>query len=267
MAAEFNRKQFYGMDDLLEIMRLLRGENGCPWDREQTHRSIRKNLIEETYEVAEAIDTDDSELLCEELGDLLLQIVLHSRIEEEAGRFAFEQVCDGICKKLILRHPHVFGEVTVSNTEQVLANWDAIKERSKGQTTATETLKSVPAVLPALMRSEKVQRRAAKVGFDYPDLAWAMRDLDSELAELREAAEQGDQQHIDEELGDLLFSAVNVARFVGSDPEESLSLSCEKFIRRFAWVELLAKQEGLEMKTASIEQLDALWQQAKHMLL
>lgn len=259
----FEQKPVYDIADLLEIMALLRGENGCPWDREQDHQSIRKNFLEETYEVLEAIDNADSELLREELGDVLLQVVFHSRIEEEAGRFGFSDVCDGICKKLIERHPHIFGNTQVDDSAQVLANWEQIKQKSKGQTTAAQTLQSVPVTFPALMRSEKVQKRAAKAGFDYPDTDGAMLDLESELAELREAIAQGDHAHIVEELGDLLFSVVNVARFLKCDPEQALTDSCNKFIRRFTRTEQLALQAQLDFKTASFSELDKLWKTAK----
>lgn len=265
MATEFLQKTSYDMNDLLTIMSLLRGEDGCPWDREQDHHSIRKNFLEETYEAVEAIDNEDAELLKEELGDVLLQIVFHAQMEQETGGFCFDDVCDGICKKLIVRHPHVFDHITVADSGEVLANWDTIKKQTKGQTTVTETLKSVPVVFPALMRSQKVQHRAAKGGFDYPDTAWAMRDLDSEVAELKEAIAQGEQAHIDEELGDLLFSAVNVARFVHSDAEDCLVKSCNKFITRFEKVEWLAGERGIDMKTSSIEVLDKLWKEAKSM--
>ncbi|MEM1485946.1 nucleoside triphosphate pyrophosphohydrolase [Oscillospiraceae bacterium PP1C4] len=266
MPAEFERKQSYDITDLLDIMKLLRGESGCPWDREQDHKSIRKNFLEETYEVLEAIDTEDADLLREELGDVLLQVVFHAQMEDEAGRFDFHAVCNEICKKLIVRHPHVFGTVSVGGADEVLANWDKIKEQTKGQKTAAETLRSVPSVLPALMRSEKVQHRAAKVGFDYPDSNWAMRDLDSEVQELKEAIVQGDQAHIDEELGDLLFSVVNVSRFVHSDAENALAKSCEKFIERFENVEILAQRYGVDMKSASMEKLDELWKEAKRII-
>lgn len=266
MPVNFHQKQSYDIGDLLIIMELLRSENGCPWDREQDHHSIRKNFLEETYEVMEAIDKDDSELLKEELGDVLLQIVFHCQMESEPGRFDFGDVCDGICKKLIVRHPHVFGDVTVENSGEVLVNWDLIKRQTKGQNTTTETLKSVPAVLPALMRSEKVQHRAAKSGFDYPSLEYALGDLDSEIQELKEAIAENNQMHIDEELGDLLFAAVNVSRFTHTDAENALSRSCEKFIARFEQVEKLAVSAGLDMKQASIEELDKLWKQAKKLV-
>lgn len=263
MPVEFAQKQSYKIGDLLKIVRLLRGEGGCPWDREQDHHSIRKNFIEETYEVAEAIDKEDPALLREELGDVLLQVAMHSQMEQEAGRFTFDDICDGVCKKLIERHPHVFGETKVSGTSDVLNNWDKIKQESKGQNTVTETLLSVPAVLPALMRSQKVQHRAAKCGFDYPNADEAMKSLESELAELREAVAEKDTSHMREELGDLFFSAVNVARFLQLDAEEALEESCEKFISRFARVEDLAKEQGIGLSDAGYEKLDMLWTQAK----
>lgn len=263
MAVDFEIKKRYNIDDLVSVMALLRGEGGCPWDRVQTHQSIRKNLIEETYEVAEAIDSGDSAMLCEELGDLLMQVIFHAQMEAEAGRFDFDDVCDGLCQKLVLRHPHVFGDVTAETPAEVLKNWDEIKKKEKGQATATDTLLSVPKELPALMRAEKLQHRAAKTGFDYTDTAGAMADLDSETAELKEAVAEGDKLHIEEELGDLLFAAVNVSRFVKTDAEEALTRSSEKFIRRFAKVEALAAEEGLDMHTAGMDELDTLWKRAK----
>ena len=177
----------HDFSSLVRIMALLRAEDGCPWDREQTHESIRANMIEETYEVVEAIDRKDSAMLCEELGDVLLQVVFHAQMEEEENGFDFDDVCDGICQKLILRHPHIFGDVVAKTSEQVLKNWDEIKKKEKGQNTASDTLRSVPAVLPALMRAEKVQHRAAKTGFDYSNAAEAMTDLKKEVVELEDA--------------------------------------------------------------------------------
>lgn len=174
LSVDFAFKETYSIEDLLAIMRILRGENGCPWDREQTHQSIRNNFIEETYEAVEAIDNSDPVLLEEELGDVLLQVVYHAEMEREAGRFSFEDVADGICQKLIQRHPHIFGDVVAGTTDEVLDNWDEIKKKTKGQTTYTDTLKSVPKVFPSLMRAAKVQKRAAKSGFAYPDGNWAM---------------------------------------------------------------------------------------------
>ena len=260
----FQQKERYGIGDLLSIMELLRSEQGCPWDREQTHRSIRGNLIEETYEVVEAIDNEDAELLQEELGDVLLQVVFHAQMEKEAGSFDFDDVCDGICKKLILRHPHIFADGKAGTSQEVLRNWDAIKRAEKHRDTAADSLKSVPRPLPALMRSAKVQNRAAKVGFDYPDFAMAMGDLRSEVEELAEALEQGNGQAVEEELGDLLFSAVNVSRLKRMDPEQALTKSCDKFIRRFEQMEKLAAARGIQMEEASIQVLDSLWKEAKN---
>ena len=260
---EFQRKPQYKVQDLVEIMRLLRSEGGCPWDREQTHASIRKNLIEEAYEVAEAVDRDDNAMMCEELGDLLLQVVFHSRIAEEAGAFDLDGVADGICKKLILRHPHIFADVTVENSEQVLDNWDEIKKKEKGQTTATETLRSVPMVLPALMRSQKVQKRAGKTGFDYPNVEMALDDLEKEIVELKDALAHRDRDGQIEEVGDLLFSAVNVSRLLKIDAEESLTRSCDKFVERFEQVERLADERQMDLKQSSIERLMDLWSEAK----
>ncbi len=259
----FEFKKNYRIDDLLTIMKILRGENGCPWDKEQTHQSIRRNFIEETYEVAEAIDTEDVQLLQEELGDVLLQVVFHTQMEEERGSFSFDDVCDGICKKLILRHPHIFGDVKADTAEEVLKNWDEIKKQEKGQKTQSDAVLSVPKTLPALMRAAKVQQRAAKTGFDYSELSDAMCDLDSELVELKEAVTQGKQENIDEEFGDLLFSCVNISRFLHLDAEESLTRSIEKFIRRFKEVEKLANERSVNMKTSSLEELNELWVEAK----
>jgi tetrapyrrole methylase family protein/MazG family protein len=263
MRKDFEIKEHYQIQDLLQIMRILRGDDGCPWDREQDHDTIRKNMIEETYEVVEAIDRKDSDMLCEELGDVLLQVVFHARMEEEAGGFNFDDVCDGICQKLILRHPHIFGDVVAKTSEQVLNNWDEIKKKEKGQKTATDTLRSVPAVLPALMRAEKVQHRAAKTGFDYPDPAGAFADLKSEVVELEEALQGQNAAHIQEELGDVLFSVVNVSRKLHIDPEEALTRSTEKFMDRFDKVERIATNRGVRMSDSSLDELNALWAQAK----
>lgn len=262
-AMDFVSKEKYGINDLIEIMKMLRSENGCPWDREQTHQSIRKNLIEETYEAVEAIDKEDAALLKEELGDVLLQVVFHAKMEEEAGRFCFDDVADGICKKLIIRHPHIFSNVVADTPEQVLANWDKIKKEEKGQQTAADTLLAVSSALPALMRAQKVQQRAARVGFDYENIGQAMADLSSELAELKEALAAGNQADTEEELGDLMFAAVNVARFLKADSEEALTGATEKFIRRFEQVERLAKKENIDMQTAPLTVLDELWKAAK----
>ena len=259
----FQIKEKYGIQDLLEIMRILRSPEGCPWDREQTHQSIRTDFLEETHEALEAINNDDAEALKEELGDVLLQVVFHARIEEEREVFAFDDVVDGICKKLVVRHPHVFGQETADSAGQVLRNWDAIKRQTKGGKTQADLLQSVPRTLPALMRAAKVQNRARRVGFDWPDVSGALEALDSETAELKEAIAGGDAAMVEEELGDLLFSAVNVSRFVKADAEQALTGATDKFIRRFARVERLARERGLDMGASSLEELDVLWKEAK----
>ena len=259
----FQVKDAYGVDDLRKIIELLRSPDGCPWDRVQTHASIRANLLEEAYEAADAIDQGDGAALCEELGDVLLQVVFHARMAEEAGGFDLDQVADGVCKKLVLRHPHVFGDVEADTPEQVLTNWDQIKQVEKHQETATATLESVPKAFPALMRAGKVQKRAGKAGFDWPDIEGAMAKIPEETAELREALASADQEAVAEEMGDLLFAAVNVARFAGVDAEEVLQRSTDKFIGRFAALEKLAGERGVDMKAASLEELDKLWDEIK----
>ncbi len=263
MAVSYEEKNRYTLEDLLAIMRILRSPDGCPWDREQTHESIRTDFLEETHEALEAINNDDPTALREELGDVLLQVVFHARIEEEKGGFSFQDVVDGICRKLIVRHPHVFGRTTADSTGQVLQNWDAIKRQTKGGKTQADLLRSVPRTLPALMRAAKIQNRARRVGFDWPDVSGALEALDSETAELKEAIAAGDSGAVEEELGDLLFSAVNVSRFVGTDAEQALTAASEKFIRRFAVVERLAEERKIDMASADIEMLDELWREAK----
>ena len=265
MAVSFPTKDRYTVDDLLAIMALLRSPGGCPWDREQTHESILTDFLEETHEALEAIRQRDTDGLKEELGDVLLQVVFHSRIEEEQGAFAFADVVDGICKKLIVRHPHVFGEITVDGTGQVLENWDAIKRQTKGGKTQAELLEGVPRSLPALMRAAKVQNRAKRVGFDWPDISGALEALDSETAEFKDALASQDAAAVEEELGDMLFSAVNVSRFVKTDAEQALTGATDKFIRRFARVEELAKDRNIDLAAASLAEMDALWDEAKQL--
>lgn len=261
MAFEF--KDRYNINDLLVIMELLRSPEGCPWDREQDHHSIRSNLIEETYEVLDAIDRDDTPNLREELGDLLLQVVFHSRMEEEIGSFSFGDVCNDICQKLVIRHPHVFGSVTADTPDEVLKNWDAIKAQTKGQKTVAQTMDSVPRNLPALMRAVKLQKKAAKAGFDWPDIEGAAQKVAEETAEVLDAYKSGVQADMDDELGDLLFAVVNLSRFVHSEPEEALTRASDKFSRRFAGVERLAAERGIDMNSDSLEELDKLWDEVK----
>lgn len=239
----------YGIADLLDIMRKLRGENGCPWDREQSHSSIRKDLLEEAYEVADAIDRQSDIDLCEELGDLLLQVVFHSQIAAEEKAFDFVDVCDGICRKLILRHPHVFGEVKVENSSQVLENWDAIKKVEKQQNDFTETLKSVPAAFPAAMRAQKVQKRAAKAAIALSG------DRETAAARLRMVADKvaaGDS----EKIGEMLFAAVALARLGSADAEEQLQRATDGFIGRFSETE---KKLGEDIKSISAAEAEKIW--------
>ncbi len=263
MAQEFQTKQRYDIRDLLHIMRTLRAPGGCPWDREQTHQSIRKNLIEETYELAEAIDRDDSAMMREELGDVLMQVVFHSCMAEEEARFTFDDVCDEVCRKLIVRHPHVFGDVTVSGTQEVLSNWDAIKRRTKGQRTAAQAMDSVPRQLPALMRAQKVQSRAAKAGVEFAGFSDALAGIPEEYAKVSGRLREGDRAGAAQALGDLLFSAVNAARFLNADAEELLTAATDQFAARFSRAEALAAESGRPMNELSGKEIDALWERAE----
>ena len=260
---EYPVKEKYNFDDLVEIVKILRSPGGCPWDREQTHKSIRSNFIEETYEAIEAIDNDDKELLKEELGDVLLQVALHCEMEREENSFDINDVCDGICKKLIIRHPHVFGDKNVGNAAEALSNWDAVKMKTKSQTTYAEAMQSVSRALPALMRSEEIQRKASKVGFDWDDAEGAMTKLTEECNELNVAITLGNADNQMEEIGDVLFTVVNVSRFLKIDSEHALYKACDKFINRFTMLEELAKERGIDVKEASMTQLDSLWEEVK----
>lgn len=259
----FKEKPNYKFEDLVEIMKLLRAPGGCPWDREQDHKSIRQNFIEETYEVIEAIDNEDKELLKEELGDVMLQVVFHAEMESEKNEFNIDDVCDGICKKLIIRHPHVFGNVQADTSEKVLSNWDKIKMQTKSQKSQSDAMDSVSKSLPSLMRSTKIQQKAAKVGFDWSDVNGALDKLSEEVAELKETVKENNKEHQTEELGDVLFSVVNVSRFLKIDSEEALYKACDKFSNRFRKVENLAKERNIDMKTATLEELDSLWEEVK----
>lgn len=259
----FKCKASYTYHDLLEIMNMLRRQ--CPWDREQTHASIRKNVIEEAYEVADAIDRKDHEALCEELGDLLLQVVFHSRIAVESNEFTMDDVTDRICKKLILRHPHIFSDIKADSADEVLDNWDEIKKNEKGYTKGSQTLESVPLSLPALMRSQKIQKRAAKTGLDFENAVAALDGLEKEIIELKEAMTSNNRIAQDCEMGDVLFSAVNVSRLLKIDAEESLTRSCNKFLLRYRRLEDKANESNLEIKSATPKQLDDIWNQVKGM--
>lgn len=260
---DFEFKEKYDINDLIRIMNILRSPDGCPWDKEQTHKSIRSNFIEETYEAIEAIDTDNTNLLKEELGDVLLQVVFHSKIEEELGTFDFSDVADGICKKLIVRHPHIFSDLELSTSDEVLENWDRIKMKTKSQSSQSEAMNSISRSLPTLMRSKKVQQKASKIGFDFRDVKEAMGKISEEYGELKEAIDNETTEEIFDELGDLLFSVVNVSRILKIDPDYALSKSCDKFIRRFVKVEEIIKEKELDISNISYQELDYIWYESK----
>ncbi|MCJ8015071.1 nucleoside triphosphate pyrophosphohydrolase [Paenibacillus sp. KQZ6P-2] len=254
---------------LHEIVGILRSPGGCPWDQEQTHESIRKNLIEETYEVIETIDEDDPEHMQEELGDLLLQVMLHSQMEEEIGTFNVFDVIQGLNDKLIFRHPHVFGQTQAEDAEAALQNWEQMKaeeKRRKGlKPEQASVLDGIPKDLPALMKAYKLQKKASKVGFDWDQISDVFLKIEEELAELREAVEKGfDPEEQVAELGDLLFAASNAARFLHADPEEALSRTNRKFIRRFHFIEEELRARGKTVEESTLEEMDAIWQQAKN---
>lgn len=227
MAVDYKFKDNYNINDLLEIMTLLRAPGGCPWDAEQTHETIKKNFIEETYEVVEAINKKDRDLLLEELGDVLLQVVFHTEMEREKGSFDFDDVADGICKKLIVRHPHVFGDVKAENSEQVLSNWDDIKRKTKHQKTTTQAMDSVPRELPALMRCVKLQSKGAKAGADLEDNAQALKYVEEQTENLKKGITE-------ENIGKLLFAVSAAARKNGIDPEEALTKASDEFVKKFS---------------------------------
>ncbi len=236
MAVDYPIKDKYNIEDLLEIMRILRAPGGCPWDAEQNHETIKKNLIEETYEVIEAVNKEDTELLKEELGDVLLQVVFHAAMEEEKGVFSFSDVADGICKKLIERHPHVFGNVTVSGTDDVLTNWDAIKRNSKKQKTTTQAMDSVPRELPALMRASKLQSKAAKAGAELEG------NVSDYIAEKASSVSCGITEKT---VGELLFAVCAAARQNDIDPEEALTKVSDEFLSSFGEYEKSEEKPSL----------------------
>lgn len=260
---KFQEKEFYSFEDLVKIMELLRAPDGCPWDREQDHKSIRNDFIEETYEAIEAIDTDNKELLREELGDVLLQVVFHARISEEAGDFSVNEVVDEICKKLIIRHPHVFGDVVADTSDKVKKNWDAIKKAGKNQTTQKEVMESISVALPSLIRAHKIGKKAAKVGFDFTGTEDAMLKVREETEEVSRAIAENNAENIKEEIGDLLFAVVNLARKAGVDSEEALYNANNKFINRFGKVEKAAHERNIEMCAENMAILDQIWDEIK----
>ena len=255
-------KKSYGFDDLVMVIEVLRGEGGCPWDREQTHKSIRKDFIEETYEVIEAIDTEDPVLLREELGDVLLQVAFHAQIEREDGRFDVYDVANDICAKLIHRHPHVFGELKLDNSADVLLNWDKIKSEEKHRETLTHKLRAIPPMLPALMRAQKVGKKASFFDFETADAVFDK--LYEEIEEVREAMRSGDQDAVNEEIGDLLLTVTSLARKSGTDSELALTNATNKFIDRFEMVENYVTEQGKNVEELTMTELDEVWDNIKH---
>lgn len=255
-------REHYSVDDLNMIVGLLRAPGGCPWDMEQTHKSIRQGFIEETYEVIEAIDNDDPTLMCEELGDVMLQVSFHADIERESGRFDFGDVIDGICRKLIHRHPHVFGEVRADTVDAVLTNWDVIKNDEKERRTVTQRLRAIPPALPALIRAEKVGRKASC--FDFPDAGSVMVKLREETNELEEAMQSGSKEAVVEELGDLLLTVTTLARKLDVQSEEALTQATDKFIRRFSMVEAAVIDMNRDINDLNMSELDEIWEKIKH---
>ena len=262
---DFQCKPRYDWANFLEIMRLLRAPGGCPWDAEQTHQSIRRNFLEETYEALDALDRDDPDAMCEELGDVLMQVVFHAQIEQELGRFTMEDVVNGVAQKMVYRHPHVFGgTMQADSSEEVLVNWEVLKRREKDQRSTADAIEAVPHTLPALWRAEKIQSKAAKAGFDWQGAMGALEKLEEEVRELREAMESGksvEAPHgVREEVGDTLFMAAKVAQAFQTDPEEALHRACDKFEARFRFVENAADKP---LAAYSQEELLSLWRAAK----
>jgi len=249
--------------DLIDIMDKLRGNDGCPWDKEQDHKTLKRYLIEECYEVLEAIDEEDEDKIVEELGDVLLQVIFHAQIGKEDGYFNINDVIKGICNKLIKRHPHVFAEVRVDNSKEVLYNWDEIKKTEKDLKTYTDELKHVARNLPSLMRAEKVQKKAAKVGFDWEDVNPAFDKIIEECDEIKQVYKSQNKEKIREEVGDLIFSAVNIARLLDIDPEEALNYTIDKFISRFNYIETKSMEMGKKLTQMSLDEMDKLWEMSK----
>lgn len=275
-AEDFIIKERYTIEELRALMAFLRSPEGCPWDREQTHDSIKKNLLEEAYEAIDAIDSEDPAKICDELGDVLMQVVFHAQMATEQGSFDFDDVLSGICRKLISRHTHIFAGDSSGTASEVLGLWEKNKKKEKGLKSQSQVLKDVPRSLPALQRSYKVQQKAAGVGFDWEDKHGPLEKIHEELAEIAQAeleaaaavkagemtAEQAGRI-VAGEVGDFLFAAVNYARHLKVQPEMALSSSTEKFIRRFTAVEEMALQEGLDLNYMSLAELDKLWDRVK----
>lgn len=262
---EKDKRDKFFMKDLSNIMLKLRSLDGCPWDREQTHESLRKYLIEEAYEVIEAIDSGDLWSLEEELGDLLLQVVFHAEIASENGYFDINDVITGIYEKMVRRHPHVFSDVDVIDSDEVLVNWEEIKNEEKDDFTVIGNLERIAKSFPPILRAEKIQSKLGKVGFEWPDVSGAIEKLEEELNELKEAINNNNSEEILKELGDLLFSIVNVSRYLKVDPSEALNKTSDKVISRFAYVEEKITERGEKLGDVSLETMDKIWENSKKM--
>ncbi|MBD7910968.1 nucleoside triphosphate pyrophosphohydrolase [Clostridium cibarium] len=255
-----NKKDIY---DLMDIIDILRGENGCPWDMEQTHDSIKSAIIEESYEVYEAIKNEDDNALIEELGDVLLQIIFHSAIGREEGYFNFGDVIQGICDKMIYRHPHVFGNSNVKDSREVLENWDELKKKEKNFNTIGDELEGIAKALPALVRASKVQKKVKKVGFDWDNIEDVIKKVEEEINEVLDVYKSENRARITEEVGDLIFSCVNFCRFLGVDAEEALNFTTDKFIKRFNYIEEKSRERRVSLESMPIEEMNILWEDAK----
>ncbi len=251
------------LDRLIDIVAKLRGPDGCPWDREQTHKSILSCLLDESYEFFEAVDENKPHKMCEELGDLLLQVILHAQIAKDNKTFTIEDVARDISDKLIRRHPHVFGTTEVSSSREVLYNWEAIKKSEKGNEHRKYLVDDIPDALPALFRAEKMQRRVAKVGFDWKDVRPVLDKVEEEFSEFRDALLEGNDAHAAEELGDIIFALVNVARHHNISAEEATRSTTYKFARRFRYIEDKFKELGKDIAKASLEEMDVYWEESK----
>lgn len=256
-----NKKDFY---DLIQVIEALRSENGCPWDIEQTHNSIKNQILEESYEVVEAIENDDIDGLIEELGDVLLHIVFHSVIGKEDGYFNINDVVQSITEKMIYRHPHVFGDEHKNSSEEVLTSWEELKIKEKKFETLTEEIEAIAKTLPSLIRTNKVQKKASKVGFDFDSIIEASKKVEEELKEVLDVYKSNNREKILEEVGDLLFACVNVSRLLNIDGEEALSSATKKFIKRFSFIEAEALKQGKKLKDMSIDDMNILWEKAKN---
>jgi tetrapyrrole methylase family protein/MazG family protein len=256
-------KAKYSFDEFMDIIRKLRSKEGCPWDREQTHESLKTCLLEECYETIEAINNKDNANLCEELGDILLQVALHSVIAEESGEFSTEEVITAEAEKMIRRHPHVFGDVVVRDSAGVIKNWDEIKKKEKKSGSIAEELLGVPKALPANIRAEKIQRKAAKAGMDFEGVEQVLNKVYEELEELKETIEIGDKSKMSEEFGDVMFSMINLSRFLQLNAENSLTNATNKFINRFVDVFALAESRGQNLYELSPADQDVLWREVK----